>query len=193
MKFYTIQTMEFWENNKNNKYLENDYKYVTKEWVTQYKWMYKQMCERIEEVDSSMIWVWTTRPDLRRSGYSDRGNECVLLELELDESQVLLSDFDMWHLPLNNITVDMYDNEDIDKEKSWERIFDFDLCMEINKIAEETIAKEIEEGTYEFLEYISFEPNTNFEPNRNIEILKQGVTSKVSLDNVKLIKIFKAR
>ncbi|MDZ4910376.1 DUF3841 domain-containing protein, partial [Clostridium perfringens] len=109
MKFYTIQTLEFWENNKNNRYLENDYKYVTKEWVTPYKWMYKQMCERIEDVDSSMIWVWTPRPDLSRSGYSDRGNECVLLELELDESQVLLSDFDMWHLPLNNMTVDMYD------------------------------------------------------------------------------------
>ncbi|WP_343344856.1 DUF3841 domain-containing protein [Terrisporobacter petrolearius] len=176
MKFYTIQTLEFWENNKNNKYLENDYKYVTEEWVTPYKWMYKQMCERIEEVDSSMIWVWTNRPDLRHSGYSDRGDECVLLELELDESQVLLSDFDMWHLPLNDITVDMYDNENIDKEKSWERIFDFDLCIEINKIAEEIYLEDIP-----------------FEPNKNIEIIKQGVTSKASLDNVKLIKIFKAK
>lgn len=183
MKFYTVQSIEFWENNKNNKYLKNkylknDYNYVYEDMALQYKWMYNQMKNRLEEVDESMIWVWPKRPDLRLSGYSARGDECVLLQLELHESQVLLSDFEMWHLPLMNMVVTKYDDENIEKEKSWERVFDFDTCLEIYKIAEEEDA---------------FLKGEKYEPNENMEIIKQGVTSKVNLENVKLIRTFKAK
>ena len=47
MKFYTIQTLEFWNNNKNNKYLSNDYSFILEDFDIPYKWMYSQMTNRI--------------------------------------------------------------------------------------------------------------------------------------------------
>ena len=58
MKFYTIQTLEFWNNNKNNKYLSNDYSFILEDFDIPYKWMYSQMTNRIYEFDDSMIWVY---------------------------------------------------------------------------------------------------------------------------------------
>ena len=162
MKFYTIQTLEFWNNNKNNKYLSNDYSFILEDFDIPYKWMYSQMTNRIYEFDDSMIWVWTKRPDLRCSGYLEKGKKGVLLEIEISEDNVLLSEFDLWHLPLMDITVEIYEDEQIEKKVSWERIFDLELCSKLNEV--------------------------------NIEDLTlQGVTSKVPLSNVKLIKEFVAK
>lgn len=74
----------------------------------------------------------------------------------------MLSDFDLWHLPLMDIAVEIYEDEQIEKEISWQRIFDLELCSKFNEV--------------------------------NIEDLTlQGVTSKVSLSKVKLIKEFVAK
>ena len=165
MKFYTIQTLEFWESNKHNVYLKNDFNLVDEDMIYSYRWMYRQMIKRIKDVDDSMVWLWPSRPDLRCSGYLNKGTKGVLLELELNESQVLMSDFELWHYVLMDIPITMYDDEIIDKEKSWERIFDFNVCKEIYKAHDE----------------------------ESLEIFKQGVTSKVKKNNVKLIKTFIAR
>ncbi|UUV14482.1 DUF3841 domain-containing protein [Clostridioides difficile] len=162
MKFYTIQTLEFWNNNKNNKYLSNDYSLIVEDFDIPYKWMYSQMIERIPKFDDSMIWVWSKRPDLRCSAYLERGSKGVLLEIEISEDNVLLSEFDLWHLPLMDIAVEIYEDEQIEKKVSWERIFDLELCSKLNEV--------------------------------NIEDLTlQGVTSKVPLSNVRLIKEFVAK
>ena len=53
------------------------------------------------------IWVWDQREgkrkrrDLRYSGYADRGTKMVQIEFEIPLKNVLLSDFDAWHLVLN--------------------------------------------------------------------------------------------
>lgn len=169
MKFYTIQTEKFWEENKNNLYLKNNSDYIWDELVYPYKWMYQQMIQRIADYDDSMIWVWIKRPDLRQSGYLNPGEKGVLLEIDINETQVLLSDFEMWHVVLMNLPVKFSDNENIDKEKSWERIFDFNICLDIYKQSDEDFNES------------------------NFKITKQGVTSKVSLNNVKLIKRFIAK
>lgn len=39
-----------------------------------------------------------------------------LLEIEISEDNVLLSEFDLWHLPLMDITVELYEDEQIEKE-----------------------------------------------------------------------------
>lgn len=41
------------------------------------------------------------RPDLRNSGHLPRGTRGVRIEFEADETQVLLSDFELWHYVLN--------------------------------------------------------------------------------------------
>ncbi|MFL8799751.1 MULTISPECIES: DUF3841 domain-containing protein [unclassified Clostridioides] len=162
MKFYTIQTLKFWNNNKNNKYLLNNYSLIVEGFDIPYKWMYAQMINRIPKFDDSMIWVWLNRPDLRCSGYLEKGTKGVLLEIEISRDNVLLSDFDLWHLPLMDIAVEIYEDEQIEKEISWQRIFDLELCSKFNEV--------------------------------NIEDLTlQGVTSKVSLSKVKLIKEFVAK
>ncbi|MBY2478600.1 DUF3841 domain-containing protein [Clostridioides difficile] len=162
MKFYTIQTLEFWNNNKNNKYLLNNYSLILEGFDIPYKWMYIQMINRIPKFDDSMIWVWLNRPDLRCSAYLEKGTRGVLLEIEISKDNVLLSDFDLWYLPLMDIAVELYEDEQIEKEASWQRIFDLELCSKLNEVSIE-------------------------------DLTLQGVTSKVSLSKVKLIKEFVAK
>lgn len=41
------------------------------------------------------------KPDICPSSYSPKGSEWVRIEFKLDECEVLLSDFDLWHYVLN--------------------------------------------------------------------------------------------
>lgn len=51
------------------------------------------------------------KPDLRRSGHLAKGTKGVCIELELDESQILFSQFEMWNWVLNGNFVP-YGNDD---------------------------------------------------------------------------------
>lgn len=94
------------------------------------------------------IWAWYRRenlnkkPDLRRSGYGEKGKIYACIELELNEDDVLLSDIDGYNYVLNNdyfplakseeeynILYVKYKNlNEYEKEKikigSWNNIFD---------------------------------------------------------------------
>ena len=116
-----------------------------------YAWMVKQMDNRgihHPEGLSLPIWAWHTRnfkhkkPDLRESGYDTRGTKSICLEVEINDTQVLLSDYDAWHFVLNDWWLDdsnseeeweimhkEYDSLPYDKrkqimEESWQKIFD---------------------------------------------------------------------
>ena len=54
------------------------------------------------------IWFWhqyknskSKRPDLRESGLLSKGTKGVLIEFEKPETEILLSDFNLWHFVLN--------------------------------------------------------------------------------------------
>lgn len=54
------------------------------------------------------LWAWyhwesgaRVRPDLRCSGHLPAGEGGVLIELDMDASEALLSDFELWHYVLN--------------------------------------------------------------------------------------------
>lgn len=72
-----------------------------------YRWMAERLCEHASPPPgvSLPVWVWHThdpdhpRPDLRRHRPQGRG---VLLELQIAPERVLLSDFELWHYPLND-------------------------------------------------------------------------------------------
>lgn len=125
MIFYAIHNKEYWDKFKNKEFLESDTKYYLFE--KEYKWLQKQMRKRIKYEDDNLLWVWVSKPDLRCSGHLQRGTKGVLLEIELPIEDVLISDFMSWHCVLNDFPIELYDNENIDKEKSWERIFDIEL------------------------------------------------------------------
>ncbi len=106
-----------------------------------YIWMADQMKKRLGQPPEGVkfpVWAWyqwegrRKRPDMRTHGRSwgDKGVEIVLLTLEVPDDQVLLSDFDYWHVVLNDgdlvfsFDYDAEYPEDV-KRKSWEQIFDY--------------------------------------------------------------------
>jgi len=86
--------------------------------------------------------------------------KAVLLEIDISYEKVLLSDFQAWHYVLNGWTLKDHENEDIDMEKSWERIFD--------------------------LEFLKRHPDWG----RSEKLDIQGVTGKIVLSEMKSVKEF---
>ncbi|GHU77445.1 hypothetical protein AGMMS49992_25300 [Clostridia bacterium] len=120
-----------------------------------YDWLVTQMCKRIDsppEGVSYPIWAWylihgqNVKPDLRRYEFRNYVGENYIIEAEIPDSEVLLSDEEMWHIVLNNGYFSVYEREaewsaDYDwfdslpleeqssvKLSSWERIFDQTYC-----------------------------------------------------------------
>lgn len=129
-----------------------------------YRWMVEQMNVRIgaPPIPNILpIWAWyqhnnidRRKPDLRSTGFLTKGTKGVRIEIEKKETEVLLSDFELWHYPLGYYKID--DSEDeaehfyslLEKEnvkfgdnncplpikemieKSWEKIFDMEYCPE---------------------------------------------------------------
>ena len=166
MKVYTIQTVAFYE-----ELLQNGVAYCNREseWCkdnkVQYDWMVEQMRKRIGEPPIPEIkypvWVWLQynskkdpKPPMSPKEIPDEQNEAVMLELEVPDDAVLLSDLDLWIHPLNGWEIcgkkesKLFDKEKqaYEKEKgrryyelsdwpptlqakivaTWERVFDFD-------------------------------------------------------------------
>jgi hypothetical protein len=160
-KYYTVQKIEGWKEAQTTGYLSGHPDYVWNTFLEPYHWMMKQMEKRIPNYEGEYpIWVWTERQDLRRAGYFEPGTRGVQLELNIPDEKVLLSDFNAWHIVLNNDSLLVNDEENISKEESWERIFEFDFLV-----------NQLEWG----------------------DIDSQGVTGKVSLRDIKLIKEFTCR
>ena len=90
-----------------------------------YRWMAEVMAERIGPPPKGVtlpVWAWHTldgrrRPDLRASLYRSGHYLRWCLELEVPDYQVLLSDEELWHYPLNH----WYLASDLNDEQAWER------------------------------------------------------------------------
>ncbi len=114
-------------------------------WAPAYRWMARAMRHRLGAPDSRHqmpIWVWCQwrgaarpKPDLRARGHLPPGTPGVRLELELDESRLLRSDFELWHYVLNGwyLPGSLADELEFDArpdrrriEPSWQRIFDLE-------------------------------------------------------------------
>lgn len=130
---------------------ENQYNKLTKDGVytadpaqvmypKAYDWLVKQMNSKIKNQDniSYPVWAWykaskNYKPDLRRSMYSAPGTVCYLLEIEIPDDEVVLSDFDYWHYVLNNWPlVDDPDSWPANKnpEETWGNIFNLDWTID---------------------------------------------------------------
>lgn len=89
-----------------------------------YQWISDVMRESIKpspsyvDETSRPIWAWAkwtdnngigqTKPDLRYMAFRGERNVCknALIGFAMSRDNVLLSDFDLWHLPLNGIAID---------------------------------------------------------------------------------------
>lgn len=116
-----------------------------------YAWLARKMAERVGPPPEGVaypVWAWYKqdgrhkKPDLRNErwacGEEDTGFTCIALELPPE--RVLLSDFDIWHIILNDGLISDTEEEGraqeafyeaLDgeqkrayKDKNWERVFD---------------------------------------------------------------------
>ena len=117
----------------------------------QYSWLVSQMKKRIGPPPAGVsfpVWAWyqwrkdRKKPDLRweRWNCSPRGAKFYRLEIEIPDSEVLLSDFDAWGIILNEGLLADTEEEDerLDKvydslppeeqkamrAENWEKVFD---------------------------------------------------------------------
>ena len=121
------------------------------DFAEQYDWLVAKMKERIGLPPTGVrwpVWAWYKkngkrgRLDLRHERWSNGlgGETYTCLEIEIPDNQVVLSDFEAWHGPLNNCLISDTEEEDTAQEayygflndeqkkayryKNWERIFD---------------------------------------------------------------------
>ena len=71
---------------------------------------------------------------MREGGHAKRGAKIVQLTIEIDDRAVLLSDFDLYHYPLNNWYLPLNENDDLRFEKqheslgySWQDLSDYSI------------------------------------------------------------------
>lgn len=111
MILWTVQGYDAWLRMQQTGVLRADADYVWKEFVPAYNWLVAQMEVCIGPRPPGVeypIWAWyqysgvrRKKPDLRSSGYLSKGERGVLIEFDIQDDLVLLSNFDMWHYVLN--------------------------------------------------------------------------------------------
>jgi len=78
--------------------------------INAYKWISNEMKNRVGNPSADItfpVWAWycvdgkNKRPDMRTMGMRVF-EESVLMEIEIQDNKVLLSDFEHWHLVLND-------------------------------------------------------------------------------------------
>ncbi|QHT70041.1 DUF3841 domain-containing protein [Rhodocytophaga rosea] len=164
--YWTIQYKEAWEQAKHKGILTGNAAWAIEGYEKAYQWMIGQMVKRLACEWCFPVWVWTERPDLRRRWDSEKGKVFILLQAEIEEKRVLLSDYHAWHSVLNNSPLEVYEGEKIDLQESWERIFDMELLRNTP--------------------YLTW-------PGEQYSIELQGVTPFIPVENLQEIKTFVIR
>lgn len=111
MRLWTSQKIGFYEDLMNNGIAYcNQLGYFAKENDFAYKWMVEQMKQRIGEPPLQItlpVWAWyqyssrkKNKPPLSPIDKGHDGKE-MMMEIEVPDNEVLLSDFSLWHFPLN--------------------------------------------------------------------------------------------
>lgn len=151
MQLWTIQHRNAYDKMLRTGFLRADEQYfMCKDdplFLSAYDWMAEQMTRRIgpPPVDIKYpVWAWyrwegkRSRPDMRKHRYwcEKKNTPIVLLTLDIPASQVLLSDFDMWHCVLNHSFCPRSPETDIIQPtqeeilKSWDNIFRYELVTD---------------------------------------------------------------
>ena len=111
MKLWTIQPIEFYNELIKNGEIHCYEKHIDSHFIESYNWMIAQMENRIGKKPNKSIypiWSWyqyknseSKRPDLRTSSFLPKGTKGVRIEFKKSETEILLSDFNLWHFVLN--------------------------------------------------------------------------------------------
>lgn len=149
MRLWMIASADLWEALQRDKELFCDAERIYRDFQEAYDWMRRQMAKRLPVYQGQYPWwAWAQweaarpQPDLRarrmHNGF-EPGSWCVRLELDVPEAEVLLSDFGLWHVVLNNGYCGLNEaetdawyqllpeqqNREV-QETSWEQVFDLE-------------------------------------------------------------------
>ena len=94
-----------------------------------YHWLVGEMEQRIPRPEDVQlpIWAWhrsygnQSKPDRRRPLFSEYGKEDAILELEIPDELVLLTDFDHWHSVLSNCPILTDEEYEVDPDREYTR------------------------------------------------------------------------
>lgn len=106
---------------------------MSDEFIVSYRWLYekmKSMDKKMNKCDGGMFWAHLTDESEHYQGY--------LIEMEKPLEELIISDYMMWHSPLNNSPVMLNDSEEYlydtsrptyleDKIKSWDRMLEIKI------------------------------------------------------------------
>jgi len=145
MRVWTIQAPQVLTVLRSGGVWRADESRVEPQWIPSYRWMASEMRQRLGAPGHRRqmpIWLWCQwrgerrrRPDLRSRGHLPQGACGVRIELELDDTRVLRSDFELWHYALNGwyLPASLTDEREFDAhpdlgriQPSWRRIFDLE-------------------------------------------------------------------
>ena len=136
MILYTIKEEDKWIEFQKTGILKSDDEHIfCDDFLDSYEWLEKKMLDFLPKPDINCkhpIWAWykhdgKNKPDLRKSGYGNKGEILYRIEFEIEDAKVLLTDFSEWHLVLNGteehkknkqciFPLDWYDEEEIEQE-----------------------------------------------------------------------------
>ena len=156
MILWTIKTVDEMSILDHQGFLSCDERFVDSDFLSAYGWMAKKLSQKVPKTATNPrypIWLWkcwdkhkSCKPDLRVR-WGRRGEELVLVKLDISEELILLSEFDLWHyvlnkwfLPKDKKEFELYRNliagdkkfeqlEEKEKEfikKSWDRVLSWD-------------------------------------------------------------------
>lgn len=179
MIVYTVHPESIYKMMREQGYYEGSKEYIEDPDIFDkpYSWMIEQMKKRLPNYEghSYPVWVWKRHPDRNGPANLRRGTRGVILKLEIPDEDILWSDFESWHLVLNEGPCTTSEEEweehlrnewSTEKvEKSWEMIFDFEKLSNLDPEWN---------GTFD-LEWI------------------QGVTPRITMDQVKKVTRFIAK
>ena len=110
MILYTIKDESKWKEFQETGILKSDDNNIfCNDFLDSYSWLERKMKELLPSSEIKCvhpIWAWykhdgKRKPDLRRSGFGERGQTNYRIEFEIEDNKVLLTDFSNWHLILN--------------------------------------------------------------------------------------------
>ena len=121
LRLWTVQEEAFWRTLEERGLLRADGRRLSlgRDFRRQYRWMRERMRERVAGYGGRPpIWCWLVKPDMRGTSWGPGGVMVMRAELEIPAERVLVSDFDLWHVPLNNgyLAADRADDEAFDRE-----------------------------------------------------------------------------
>lgn len=127
-KVWTFQSIHVLNKILQKEYKGSSFEFAKKYWGINFAIAYKWLDQYTYHNNKSPIFVWTQKPDFRKNEYKYQDNikKMVLIELEIDNSQICYVDFSDWGYILSQIPIR---NEKLYKQlEKKHKIYNFD-CL----------------------------------------------------------------